>query len=91
VQQALNARDVARRRVSYVEGEYLKNAREARDIVLASYRSGAATLIDYMDAQRALREALRIQNRARFDYRMSLFQYEAAMGTSSAAVRKELP
>lgn len=91
VQQALNTVDVARRRVSYVEGEYLKNAREARDIVLASYRSGAATLIDYMDAQRALREALRIQNRARFDYRMSLFQYEAAVGTSPAAVRKELP
>jgi cobalt-zinc-cadmium efflux system outer membrane protein len=91
VQQALNTVDVARRRVSYVEGEYLKNAREARDIVLASYRSGAATLIDYMDAQRALREALRIRNRASFEYRMSLFQYEAATGTSSAALRKELP
>jgi cobalt-zinc-cadmium efflux system outer membrane protein len=90
VQEALNAVDVSRRRLDYVEGEYLKNAREARDIVLASYRSGAATLIDYMDAQRALREALRTQNRARFDYRISLFQYEAAVGTPSAVVRKEL-
>ncbi len=90
VQEALNAVDVSRRRLDYVEGEYLKNAREARDIVLASYRSGAATLIDYMDAQRALREALRTQNRARFDYRTSLFQYEAAVGTPSAVVRKEL-
>jgi cobalt-zinc-cadmium efflux system outer membrane protein len=90
VQEALNAVDVSRRRLNYVEGEYLKNAREARDIVLASYRSGAATLIDYMDAQRALREALRTQNRARFDYRISLFQYEAAVGTPSAVVRKEL-
>jgi outer membrane protein TolC len=59
--------------------------------VLASYRSGATTLIDYLDAQRALREALRTQNRARFDYRISLFQYEAAVGTLSAAQRKELP
>jgi outer membrane protein, heavy metal efflux system len=91
VQQALNARDVARRRIAYVEGEYLKNAREARDIVLASYRSGAATLIDYLDAQRALREALRTQSRARFDYRISLFQYEAAVGTPSPTPRKELP
>jgi cobalt-zinc-cadmium efflux system outer membrane protein len=91
VQEALNAVDVSRRRLNYVEGEYLKNAREARDIVLASYRSGAATLIDYMDAQRALREALRTQNRARFDYRISLFQYEAAVGTPSATLRKELP
>lgn len=91
VQQALNAVDVTRRRVSYVEGEYLKSARETLDIVLASYRSGAATLIDYLDAQRALREALRTQNRARFDYRMSLFQYEAAMGTPWPAQGKDLP
>lgn len=91
VQQALNAVDVSRRRVAYVEGEYLKNAREARDIILASYRSGAATLIDYLDAQRALREALRTQNRARFDYRISLFQYEAAVGTSAPAPGKDRP
>ncbi len=89
VQEALNAVDVSRRRLNYVEGEYLKNAQEARDIVLASYRTGAATLIDYMDAQRALREALRTQNRARFDYRISLFQYEAAVGSPSEPVRKE--
>jgi cobalt-zinc-cadmium efflux system outer membrane protein len=90
VQEALNAVDVTGRRLSYVEGEYLKSAREARDIVLAAYRSGAATLIDYLDAQRALREALRTQNRARFDYRISLFQYEAALGTPAAAQGKDL-
>jgi cobalt-zinc-cadmium efflux system outer membrane protein len=90
VQEALNTVDVTRRRISYVEGEYLKSAREARDIVLASYGSGAATLIDYLDAQRALREALRTQNRARFDYRISLFQYEAAIGTPAAAQGKEM-
>ena len=82
--------DVSRRRLTYVEGEYLKSAREARDIVLASYRAGAATLIDYLDAERALREALRTQNRARFDYRISLFQYEAAVGTPRPAQGKEL-
>jgi outer membrane protein, heavy metal efflux system len=90
VQRALNALDVARRRLTYVESDYLKSAREARDIVLASYRSGAATLIDYLDAQRALREALRTQNRARFDYRISLFQYDAAVGTPAPALGKEL-
>ena len=91
VQEALNAVDVCRRRVAYVEGEYLKSAREARDIVLASYRSGAATLIDYLDAERALREALRTQNRARFDYRISLFQYDAAVGTPASPAGKDLP
>jgi outer membrane protein, heavy metal efflux system len=89
VQQALNTLDVTRRRLRYVEGEYLKNAREARDIVLASYRSGAATLIDYLDAQRALREAQRTQNRARFDFRISLYQFDAAVGAPPQAQGKE--
>jgi outer membrane protein TolC len=47
-------------------------------------------LIDYLDAQRALREALRTQNRARFDYRISLFQYEAAVGTLAPAQGKDV-
>lgn len=91
VQEALNAVDVSRRRVIYAEGEYLKNAIEARDIVLASYRSGAATLIDYLDAERSLREALRVRNRTRFDYQISLFQLEAAAGAApGVAPGKEL-
>lgn len=85
VQQALNAVDVSRRRAGYVEGEYLTGAREARDIVLASYRAGAATLIDYLDAERALRDALRILNRARFEYRISLFEYAAAVDGPATA------
>jgi outer membrane protein, heavy metal efflux system len=91
VQQALNALDVSRRRLGYVEGEYLKSAREARDIVLASYRSGAASLIDYLDAQRALREAQRTQNRAHVDYRISVFQYEAAVGAPTPSQGKDRP
>ncbi len=89
VQQALNALDVSRRRVMYAEGEYLKNAMEARDIVLASYKSGAATLIDYLDAQRSLREAQRVRNRSLFEYQISLFQYEAAVGTPGLAPGKD--
>ena len=85
VQEALNAVDVARRRVGYVEADYLKSAREALDIVLASYRAGAATLIDYLDAQRALRDARRTQHRAWFDYRISAFELEAALGDAEPA------
>lgn len=91
VQQALNALDVNRRRLAYVEGEYLKNAREARDIVLASYRSGAASLIDYLDAERALREAQRTLNRARFEHRISVFQYEAAVGAPTPGQGENRP
>lgn len=91
VQEALNALDVASRRLAYVEGEYLTSAREARDITLSAYRNGAATLIDYLDAQRALRQALGIQNRARYDYRISAFQYGAAVGEGLDDLQKEQP
>jgi cobalt-zinc-cadmium efflux system outer membrane protein len=70
--------------VSHISSEYVKNAREARDIVLAAYRAGAATLIDYLDAQRAFRDAQRAEHRARFDYRVSLFELEAAAGAAPA-------
>ena len=83
VQRTRNALETSMARVTYVEREYLRNAREARDIVLASYRAGAATLTDYLDAQRALRDAQRVANRAQFDYRLSLFQLDAALGRST--------
>jgi cobalt-zinc-cadmium efflux system outer membrane protein len=80
VQQALDASAVSRARVDYVEREYLKAAREARDIVLGSYRAGAASLIDYLDAQRGFRDALRTFNRALYDDRIARFELEAAVG-----------
>jgi cobalt-zinc-cadmium efflux system outer membrane protein len=82
VQLARNAVESSRARVSNISTEYMKNAREARDIVLAAYRAGAATLIDYLDAQRAFRDAQRAEHRALFDYRVSVFELEAALGTS---------
>lgn len=78
IQQAANAVDVNRERVRYIEREYLTAAREARDIVLASYRLGAANLIDFLDAQRAFRDTVRTYNRALYDQRISIFELAAA-------------
>lgn len=86
VQQAINASDISRQRVEYIEREYLKPARESRDIVLASYRLGSADLIDYLDAQRAFRDTLRTYNRALYDQRVSQFQLAAATATSTPKV-----
>jgi cobalt-zinc-cadmium efflux system outer membrane protein len=83
VQLAENAVENSRARVSFISSEYVKNAREARDIVLAAYRAGAATLIDYLDAQRAFRDAQRAEHRALFDYQVSVFELEAAAGMPS--------
>jgi len=85
VQQAMNAADVSRARVQYIEREYLAPARESRDIVLASYRLGTADLIDFLDAQRAFRDTLRTYNRALYDQRVSLFQLASATGGPSPA------
>ncbi len=88
VQQAINAADVSRARVQYIEREYLTPARESRDIVLASYRLGAANLIDFLDAQRAFRDTLRTYNRALYDQRVSLFQLASATGGANAQVTR---
>jgi len=82
VQLARNAVESSRTRVAFISSEYVKNAREARDIVLAAYRAGAATLIDYLDAQRAFRDAQRAEHRALFDYCVSVFELDAALGTT---------
>lgn len=84
VQRALNAVETNRARVDYIEREYLTNAQESRDIVLASYRLGVANLIDFLDAQRAFRDTQRIYNRALFDQRVSLFELAAAVGSPEA-------
>jgi cobalt-zinc-cadmium efflux system outer membrane protein len=84
VQRALNGLDTNRARVDYIEREYLTNAQESRDIVLASYRLGVANLIDFLDAQRAFRDTQRIYNRALFDQRLSVFEFAAAVGRPEA-------
>jgi len=88
VQQAINAADVSRARVQYIEREYLMPARESRDIVLASYRLGSANLIDFLDAQRAFRDTVRTYNRALYDQRVSLFQLTSATGGANAQVTR---
>ena len=80
VQEAVNNLEISRARVEYLERDFLKSARESRDIVFAAYREGAADLSDYLDAQRALRAGQRAYNRALFEHRMHLFRLDAALG-----------
>ncbi len=67
-------------RVDYIRTQHLKKAEEASSVTLASYNLGGATLIDYLDAQRAYRDALRIYNQAQFDERISLYELASAIG-----------
>jgi len=80
IQQAADAADIARARVTAIERDYLPSARQALDTVLASYRVGAANLIDLLDAQRAFRDTQRTFNRALFAWHLSIAELTAAIG-----------
>jgi cobalt-zinc-cadmium efflux system outer membrane protein len=80
VQQAYNAVEINRQRVEYIRTQHMQKAEEASRVTLASYNLGGATLIDYIDAQRTYRDALRIYNQALFDERISLYELASSIG-----------
>ncbi|MEJ2109430.1 MAG: TolC family protein [Acidobacteriota bacterium] len=79
VQNAYNAVEVNRRRVEYIKAEQLGRAEEASRVTLQSYNLGGATLIDYLDAQRTYRDALRLYNQALYDERISLYELSSSI------------
>jgi cobalt-zinc-cadmium efflux system outer membrane protein len=83
VQQAYNAVEINRQRVEYIRTQHMQKAEEASRATLASYNLGGATLIDYLDAQRTYRDALRIYNQALFDARISLYELASSIGSGA--------
>jgi outer membrane protein, heavy metal efflux system len=83
VQKAHNAVEVNSRRVEYIRTQQLKRAEEAGQVTLQSYHLGGATLIDYLDAQRTYRDALRIYNQALFDERISLYELSSSIASGA--------
>jgi outer membrane protein, heavy metal efflux system len=79
VQKALNAVEINRQRVEYIKTQQLKRAEEVSQVTLESYTLGGSTLIDYLDAQRTYRDALRIYNQALFDERISLYELSSSI------------
>ena len=80
VQQAYNAVEINRQRVEYIRTQHMQKAEETSRATLASYNLGGATLLDYLDAQRTYRDALRIYNQALFDARISLYELASSIG-----------
>jgi len=79
VQKSFNAVEINRQRVEFIRTQQLKRAEEASRVTLQSYNLGGATLIDYLDAQRTYRDALRIYNQALFDERISLYELSTSI------------
>lgn len=70
----------AQRSVALYSGENLKQVQKVRDIVDFSYRNGAVSLLELLDAERTVRQASTAYNQARANYQASVWQIEQAVG-----------
>jgi len=77
VEEFVSARDL----VQSIEGELLRTAREVRDSENQRYQSGAASFLDFLDAQRAFNDARQSLNDAQATYRRAVIHLHAAVGT----------
>lgn len=66
----------------YTSG-YLKQAEDSRNISAYAYKGGAATLLDYLDAERSYRATQLAYRQALADYMLSLEQLRQAVGSRS--------
>lgn len=77
------AYDVSRRVVDLYTQGYLKAARDSRDISQYAYQRGAASLLDYLDAERSYRATELAYRQALAQYMLSVEQLKQAAGTRS--------
>jgi cobalt-zinc-cadmium efflux system outer membrane protein len=69
--------------VQLFQGGYLKQAEDSRDISQYAYQRGAASLLDFLDAERSYRSTELAYRQALADYMSSLEQLRQAVGTRS--------
>jgi outer membrane protein, heavy metal efflux system len=80
VQNAYQQYATARSLLDNIEKNMLEQARQVRDVTEYSYRRGEASLIEFLDAQRAFNDTMQSYNDARADYARALFQIESVTG-----------
>jgi len=78
-QHAREAETAQEQIIVYEEG-LLKQAQEALRIAQLSFRQGASSLLDVLDAQRVQRQITVDYNLARFELSLALTRYERAVG-----------
>jgi cobalt-zinc-cadmium efflux system outer membrane protein len=80
VEKAYQAYLAARRALDLYNTENLAQTEKLRSIAAFSYKEGAVSLFELVDAQRTYNQAISAYNQARADYQNSLWQLEAAIG-----------
>jgi cobalt-zinc-cadmium efflux system outer membrane protein len=81
VQSAFAAFQTGAQVVELYQSGYLKQARESRDISQYAYRRGAASLLDFLDAERSYRATELAYRQALAAYMTAVEQLRAAVGT----------
>lgn len=84
VEKSYRQYSVARRLLESVESEMLAKAKSVRDTTEYSYRRGEASLVEFLDAQRAFNDAMQTFNAARADYARSLYQLDTVTAATVA-------
>ncbi len=81
VETAYASFESSRERVRLYEQTYLARAKESLDIEAFSYRNGAASILDFLDAERTYRATELAYRQQLAAYLTNLAQLEAAVGT----------
>jgi cobalt-zinc-cadmium efflux system outer membrane protein len=62
----------------------LGRARDVRDTTEYSYKRGEASLVEFLDAQRAYNDTIQTYNEAQADFARSLYSIQSATGENVA-------
>jgi cobalt-zinc-cadmium efflux system outer membrane protein len=80
VEKAYLAYQSARRILDIYDASTLERANRLKNIAAFSYREGATSLLELLDAERSYNQTISSYNRARADYQSALWQLEQAVG-----------
>jgi len=72
--------DTARSLLTRIEGEMIGQARRVLAAMEYSYRAGEASLVEFLDAQRAFNDTMQGYNEARAEYARSLYLIDSTTG-----------
>lgn len=84
VEKAYRQYEVSKQLLTTVEMNMLARARSVRDTTEYSYRRGEASLIEFLDAQRAFNDAMQTFNDARANYARSLYLIDSVSAATVA-------
>jgi cobalt-zinc-cadmium efflux system outer membrane protein len=86
VDQAYRQYTVSRQLLANIEIGMLGKARTVRDTTEYSYRRGEASLVEFLDAQRAFNDTMQTYNDARASFARSLYAIETVSGATVSGI-----